>query len=389
MRSLAGLQFRERAFGDDRPGGEVVFGVHGKLGDMQGIARFDPRALPDTALHAVPVLLSGKRLPEAAARAIVGDARIDAELEGCPAGQRFRDVRVDRRPAVVVDRDHRLVDAHDRLVKHAFEDDNDPTTGPAGRNAHRTPIAPGALRIAEGRKLRLPDARRSDGLALGEAGGRRPSNSKSQSPSRLRDGRRKAGVRITLLAAMVQLRIDLAGRGFGSLCGSVPKISANLIHCSTAPNREPQTRHVAQLSGDRSRRASGRSAWPGLARARAHPPSPASKRRRQRQRHRRDARSSAVDRLVQSPGFGAGGPDPHRDAEGEEGASESLFRGLRRSARPLPRRFRTRPGERNRSRHADRLVHELRSERALRALLRRKGSSASSTCRRPSSTPTG
>ena len=71
---------------------------------MQRIARFEPRRLPDAALDAVPVLLGGERLAEAAAVAVVGDAGVDAELEGGLAGERRGQIDLDRRPAVAVRR---------------------------------------------------------------------------------------------------------------------------------------------------------------------------------------------------------------------------------------------------------------------------------------------
>ena len=48
---------------------------------MERIARLEARGLPYAALNAVPVLLAGERLAEAAAMAVVGRARIDAENE--------------------------------------------------------------------------------------------------------------------------------------------------------------------------------------------------------------------------------------------------------------------------------------------------------------------
>jgi hypothetical protein len=48
---------------------------------VNGVAALEVRCLPDSALHAVPVLLANERLAEAAAVAVVGDTRIDAEHE--------------------------------------------------------------------------------------------------------------------------------------------------------------------------------------------------------------------------------------------------------------------------------------------------------------------
>ena len=72
---------REPSFHRDGPSGEVVGTLNLDVFEVNGIARFEPRRLPDSALHPVPVLLAGERAAEAAAIPVVGRAGVDSQNE--------------------------------------------------------------------------------------------------------------------------------------------------------------------------------------------------------------------------------------------------------------------------------------------------------------------
>jgi hypothetical protein len=75
----------QRSFRGDGSALKVVGALNREFGEVNGIARLEPRRLPDAALHPVPILLAGERLAEAPAVAVIGDPRVDAEHERGPA----------------------------------------------------------------------------------------------------------------------------------------------------------------------------------------------------------------------------------------------------------------------------------------------------------------
>ena len=91
--------------------------------------------------------------------AVVGDARIDAELEAPFTRQRVGQIDLDRRPAVAVRRDDVAVDENFAFVEYAFERQENPFARPVGRNFDMAAIAAQSLRVTQFGKLTLPDAR--------------------------------------------------------------------------------------------------------------------------------------------------------------------------------------------------------------------------------------
>src|SRR6185437_6147614 len=145
---------------------EVERCLYADVGEMNRIPRLETRRLPDSALHAVPVLLGGERLAEAAAIAVVGDARVDAEHERGLGPKRLGEVDLDRSPAVAVDRDRRLVDEDHRFVEDALQNENNAFSRPFLRDLDAAAVASNPLRVAQCGKLRLPDPGRSDRAPL-------------------------------------------------------------------------------------------------------------------------------------------------------------------------------------------------------------------------------
>jgi hypothetical protein len=141
-------------------------------------------------LDAVPVLLCGERLAEAAVVAIVGDSRIDAEDERSLAGKRACQVNFDRGPAVSVNGDRDPIHEDRRFVEDALHDEVNALIRPVRRDLDAAPIATHPVRLAQRRKLSLPDPGRADRMALAVEPRRRPFDSKSQSPSSVSIGRR-------------------------------------------------------------------------------------------------------------------------------------------------------------------------------------------------------
>lgn len=115
---------------------------------MDGIARLEAGGLPDSALDAIPVLLAGERLAEAAPVAIVGRPRLDAENERRLAVEDARQVDFDRRPSVAMNGDRDVVDQDDGLVEHAFHDEDDAPARPVGRHLERATVPSDPLGVA-------------------------------------------------------------------------------------------------------------------------------------------------------------------------------------------------------------------------------------------------
>ena len=139
---------------------------------MNGVPRLEARRLPDSALHPIPVLLAGERLAEAAAVAVVGDPRVDAEHERGLGPERLGEVDLDRSPAIAVNRDRDLVDQNHRLVEDALQNENNALSRPRRRYLDAAAIASSPLRVAQRGKLRLPDPGRADCMALAVETGR-------------------------------------------------------------------------------------------------------------------------------------------------------------------------------------------------------------------------
>ncbi len=115
---------------------------------MDRVARLEARRLPHSALHAVPVLLAGKRLAEATPVAIVGRPRLDAENERRLAVEGARQVDFDRRPSVAMNGDRHVVDQDDGLVEDAFHDEDDAPARPVGRHLDRATVTSDPLGVA-------------------------------------------------------------------------------------------------------------------------------------------------------------------------------------------------------------------------------------------------
>ena len=182
----------KHSFHDDRPSREVVGASNRKFAQVNRIARLDSRRLPDSALDPIPVLLSGQRLAESAAVAVVGDARVDAERERGLAVERIGQVDLDRSPAVAMNRNRNLVDEDHRFVEHALHDENDafPRSNPAGFE-RRAGIVPSRARCA------APETEPARSPASGSYGPRRraaPSDLRIRNP-RGRPGSALRGVR--------------------------------------------------------------------------------------------------------------------------------------------------------------------------------------------------
>ena len=145
---------------------EVERRLDDNLGEVNRVPRLEPRRLPDSALNAIPVLLAHQRLAEASAVAIVRDPRVDAEHERGFAVERLGEVDLDRGPAVAMNGDRRFVDQDHQLVKNAFQNEHNALARPRARDLHAAPIASGPLRVAQRRKLGLPDPGRADRMTL-------------------------------------------------------------------------------------------------------------------------------------------------------------------------------------------------------------------------------
>ena len=179
-------------FTTTRPSREVVGASNRKFAQVNRIARLNSRRLPDSALDPIPVLLSGQRLAESAAVAVVGDARVDAERERGLAVERIGQVDLDRSPAVAMNRNRNLVDEDYQFVEHALHDENDAFPPPTRRDLNAAPISPRpAARCA------APETEPARSRASGSYGPRRraaPSDLRIRNPRR-RPGSASPGVR--------------------------------------------------------------------------------------------------------------------------------------------------------------------------------------------------
>ena len=132
------------------------------LAEVNWGPRFEPRRLPDPALHPIPVLLGGERLAEAPAIAIIGDPRVNAEHERSLAIERGGEIDLDRGPAIAMSRDRDLVDEDHQFVEDALHHQNDALSRPGRRDLNAAAVSSCALRAAQRRKLGLPNSWRVD-----------------------------------------------------------------------------------------------------------------------------------------------------------------------------------------------------------------------------------
>ena len=127
--------------------------------------------------------LAGERLAEARRRCDRRGRGVDAERERVLPASACGEIDLDRGPTVAMDGDRLLIDQDHRFVEDALHDEKDALARPIRRDLDAAPITSGPLRVAQRRKLGLPDPGRADRMALAVEPRRRAPKSKSQRPS--------------------------------------------------------------------------------------------------------------------------------------------------------------------------------------------------------------